>query len=37
MICSDVKPDSLQWLWQLSDDDRKTWTTSWRIDYRRAK
>ncbi len=37
MIWRDVKPDSLKWLWQRSDDRGATWSTQWEIDYRRVK
>jgi hypothetical protein len=37
MVWKDVKADSLKWLWQKSDDDGRTWSTQWEIDYRRIK
>ncbi len=37
MVFQDVQRDSLQWLWQRSDDGGKSWTTQWEIDYRRVK
>ena len=37
MIWSDVKADSLKWLWQSSGDGGKTWKTTWEIDYRRIR
>jgi len=36
MVFRDVKPDSLQWLWQSSPDGR-AWTTQWDIEYKRMK
>lgn len=35
MVFEDIRPDSLKWLWQRSDDAGATWTTQWAIDYRR--
>jgi hypothetical protein len=37
MVFRDVKPASLKWLWQKSEDGGKTWTTLWEIDYKRSK
>ena len=37
MVWQDVKPDSLKWLWQRSDDDGATWKTTWEIDYLRVR
>ncbi|HZZ91975.1 MAG TPA: hypothetical protein VFE23_05390 [Usitatibacter sp.] len=37
MVFEDVKPRSLRWLWQRSDDDGRTWKTQWEIAYRRAQ
>lgn len=36
MVFDDVKPASLRWLWQRSDDDGRTWKTLWEIAYQRA-
>ena len=35
MVFQDIRPDSLKWLWQRSDDGGATWATQWEIDYRR--
>jgi hypothetical protein len=37
MIFRDVKRDSLKWLWQRSDDEGRTWTTQWEIEYKRVR
>jgi hypothetical protein len=37
MVFADVKPQSLRWLWQRSDDGGRTWSTKWEIAYRRAR
>ena len=37
MVFRDIRPDSLKWLWQRSDDGGATWSTQWEIDYRRVK
>jgi hypothetical protein len=37
MIFLDVKPESLTWLWQRSDDGGKSWKTMWEIKYERVK
>ena len=37
MVFQDVKPDSLTWRWQRSDDGGTTWVTQWEISYRRLK
>ena len=37
MVFRDVKPASLKWLWQRSDDGGATWKTTWEIDYVRVK
>jgi hypothetical protein len=37
MVFDDVKPESLRWLWQRSDDAGRTWKTLWEIAYRRSK
>ena len=37
MVFREVKADSLKWLWQRSDDEGRTWKTTWEIDYRRAR
>ena len=36
MVWLDVRPDSLRWQWQRSDDGGATWHVAWEIDYRRA-
>ena len=35
MVFSDIALDSFTWAWQRSDDDGATWSTVWKIDYRR--
>ena len=37
MIFTDIKAQSLKWLWQRSDDDGASWKTLWEIDYKRMK
>lgn len=37
MVFRDVRPDSLKWLWQRSEDGGATWKTTWEIDYRRSR
>lgn len=37
MVFRDVKPDSLTWNWEVSNDDGKTWALRWRILYARRK
>ena len=37
MVFRDVTRDAFKWLWQRSDDNGATWTTTWEIDYRRVK
>ena len=36
MVFQDIQRDRLKWLWQRSDDEGRTWSTQWEIDYRRA-
>jgi len=35
MVWSDIEPESLHWSWEYSDDDGRSWTVAWAIDYRR--
>jgi hypothetical protein len=35
MVWSDIEPESLRWSWQHSDDDGRSWTVDWDIEYRR--
>ncbi len=37
MVYQDIRPDSLKWLWQRSDDGGKTWATNWEIEYKRVR
>jgi len=37
MVYQDIRPDSLRWLWQRSDDGGKTWSTNWEIEYKRLR
>ncbi len=37
MVFEDIKPDSLTWHWQSSDDQGKTWNDRWVIEYTRVK
>jgi hypothetical protein len=37
MVFENIKPDSLTWRWQASDDRGKTWSDRWVVEYRRAK
>ena len=37
MVYQDIRTDGFKWLWQRSDDDGRTWTTNWEIDYKRAR
>lgn len=37
VIFDNIKPDSLTWHWQGSEDGGKTWTDRWVIDYTRVK
>lgn len=36
MVFADVETDSLEWVWQRSDDGGSTWTDLWNISYRRS-
>ena len=36
MIFSDIGPDGFEWTWE-SSPDRRTWTPTWAITYRRAR
>ena len=35
MVWADIKPDSLNWSWERSNDNGKTWQVVWAIEYRR--
>jgi hypothetical protein len=35
MIYSNIKPDSLDWSWESTNDEGKTWTVNWKIHYKR--
>jgi hypothetical protein len=35
MVWCDIEPESVHWSWQHSDDDGRSWTVDWAIDYRR--
>jgi hypothetical protein len=37
MVWYDILKDSLQWNWERSDDEGKTWTVLWKIKYTRKK
>jgi len=37
MVFANVKPDSFTWRWEATKDGGKTWTLSWRLEYRRKK
>jgi hypothetical protein len=37
MIFRDIRTDSLVWDWQLSEDNGKTWQTTWQIHYQRRQ
>jgi hypothetical protein len=37
MVWYDIKQDSLQWNWERSEDEGKTWTVLWKIKYLRKK
>jgi hypothetical protein len=37
MIFSNIQKDSIQWNWESSQDDGKTWKTNWKIFYKRRK
>jgi len=37
MVFDNIKPDSLTWRWQGSDDQGKTWVDRWVIEYTRVK
>ncbi len=37
MIFTDIKAQSLTWLWQRSDDNGASWKTLWEIEYKRVK
>ena len=36
MVWQEIRADRFEWLWQRSDDAGRTWTTAWKIDYRRS-
>jgi hypothetical protein len=35
MVWSDIEPEALHWSWEHSDDEGRSWTVDWAIDYRR--
>ncbi|MEQ1923390.1 MAG: hypothetical protein ABL952_12860, partial [Pyrinomonadaceae bacterium] len=35
MIFSNIRTDSIEWNWESSTDDGKTWKTNWKINYKR--
>jgi len=35
MIFSNIQKDSFLWDWESSSDEGKTWTTNWKINYKR--
>jgi hypothetical protein len=37
MVFYDIKPESLTWDWERSDDGGQTWNLNWRINYQRKK
>ena len=37
MVWQDIRPEAFKWLWQRSDDDGKSWSTQWEIDYTRSR
>lgn len=37
MVFYDIKPDSLKWDWEISQDNGQSWTLQWRIFYSRVK
>jgi hypothetical protein len=37
MVWYNISADALDWNWERSDDDGKTWTTVWQIHYTRAQ
>jgi hypothetical protein len=37
MIFSNIQKDELEWNWESSMDDGKTWKTNWKINYKRRK
>lgn len=37
MVYKNIKPDSLDWSWERSDDDGATWKVVWPIHYQRRK
>ena len=36
MRCENIRPDSLDWSWQRSDDGGATWTGLWELEYTRV-
>ncbi len=36
-IFSNIQADSIEWNWERSDDQGKTWKTNWKIQYKRRK
>ena len=37
MVWEEIRRDSLEWLWQRSDDGGRTWKTQWQIHYKRSR
>lgn len=37
MVWYNIKPDSLEWNWERSEDSGKTWNVLWQITYRRKR
>lgn len=35
MVWSEIEAESLHWSWERSDDEGRTWTVAWAIEYRR--
>jgi hypothetical protein len=35
MVFFDIEPDRFEWVWERSEDEGRTWTTTWQIHYRR--
>jgi hypothetical protein len=35
MVWSNIEAESLHWSWEWSDDEGRTWTVAWAIEYRR--
>jgi ketosteroid isomerase-like protein len=37
MTFYNIQKDSIEWLWERSDDEGKTWKTNWKLNYLRSK